>query len=844
MAISYISPKYHERIYGKPQPITRAFKNTAQLKLYDLDQVKDPSETIPELEIPKEIGTLKELREEIEVKVKPIRHLIEMLINATDTEVTVPNYRKGWQKYYKGRWVRSRAPKNKIMVLDTETVPAKDGHRSYPFLCVAQTITEVYVWWGDGTKMVDLGPGNIIVAHNASYDRSMVDLSYKHEDKTIWVDTFSLATAVRGVSRQQISAWKASQKKKWCVERWVKEFPGGLGLDDLYSYYEGEELDKGERDKIVKMRRDYLKSPSLLDSFSYCLKDVIATRKILSHLWREWLDSCPSELSLRGMLLMSQEKIPLSYEWQEYIERAENKYQEALQEMESKLKAQALKVLESGDRSDEWYSQLDWTTTKKCNIPAWYKKIQEKVSLNNKDVAFILRLSYKGYPIVWHDFREEGAKRSKNGFGYVVDGKVIKIKNPSANKSKDGKMPVVRSFFTKSFRDDLENEVITSESAEYHRDDLEEGVISSETGELKELLALLTSTLNWTSSQKRIKGVFYVPEEELEVNWAIPNDKVIGTLTRRKAGPMWPVISNQKEKRIGTETKCHIKAPKGYSFVQTDVDSEELRIFALLGDMTGKGLAATSPLAVSVLCGQKSKGNDVHSLVGQQLGIERSQAKGLVYGTIYGMSLSGFKDTLKRANPKWSDKDINEKAQRYQEYFKTGQRGVPGIGHGSFKGLDEAFKESIPRTNILKSAITKTLRGTSQFTTTRKNWVVQSAGRDFLDTYISFVDLMAEKMGVAMKLFMTVHDSIHYIVPEGQEEKAAKVIALAHTYTWSLVIEAMDLETLPKALLLPESIDVDKMVRKTPFDPCITPSKPEKSEPGYIFTPEDLAKIS
>jgi len=824
MAISYVSKGYHERIFGSPQPNVKKYNNEKQLNLYGLADVEDPSEEIPELEIPEKIGNLVDLIAEIEVETNAVKVAVDNLIKGQEIETTVPPVKKGWQKYYNGKWIKCQAPKNSLMVLDTETVPSEDGDRWYPFLAVARTRSGLYVWWGDGTKLVDIGPGNTIVAHNACYDRSMVAQSYVFRDDTKWLDTLSLATAVRGVSGQQVPAWIASQKKNWKVERWVEEYPGGLSLSALYKFYTGQILEKDERNSIVELGRDYLKKANMTDAFHYCLTDVNATRTILGHLWYEWLESCPSPLSLKGMLIMSQEKIPIGDGWNAFLERAEEVYQETLKEIEDQILGYAKKVYEANEQDDPWYSQLDWSTTKRSSVPKWYRTTLKGVTLKNKDVAFLLKLKYNGHPVVWADFNPGG--RANNGFGYYdEDGELVAINNPSGNKRADGGEPLVKGFFTKDFRDDFENGVITSDDGPG----------------LSILLKKLTSTLNWTSSQKRIKEVHTVSDGE--INWAIPDDKVIGTLTRRKAGPMWPVISNTKKDRIGTETKCHVNPPPGYKFVQTDVDSEELRLFALLGDIEGKGLAATSPLSVSVLCGQKSKGNDVHSLVAEQLSIDRLQAKGLVYGTIYGMSLKGFKDTLKRANPRWPKEKIEEKAIKYQQYFKTGSRGVPGIGSGSFDGLDRVFRAGVARTHILDSAITKTLRGTTDFMTTRKNWVVQSAGRDFLDSYISFIDIMARKLDVDMKLFLTIHDSVHYIVPESQEKQAAYVIGLAHTYTWALVIREMGLKTLPKALLLPESIDVDTMLRKTPEDPCVTPSKSEESAPGYSMSPSDIAKI-
>lgn len=818
MPVTYISPEYHKKIFGEEQLVPEAFQNRKNLKMYGLDSVEDPSANTPEIEIKNQIGNLNTLLSQVEESVTLVRWSIECLLSARNYEVTVPkNILNCWQKFYKGRWVKCQPPRGKVMVLDTETVPSLDGRRWLPFLAVAQTTETVYVWWGDGTKMVPMGIGNIIVAHNANYDRSMVDISYKKNDDNIWLDTYSLATSIRGVSKQQIGPWHACRNA-----RWAKEYPGGLSLKELYKYYTGKTLSKDERTNIKEDGRDYLKTMIVGKAFGYCLKDVQATKDILMNLWPEWLEQCPSNLSLKGMILVGQERLPISNEWQDYVVRADECYEATLKEIEKVLMDLAEKVHEQGDKENHWFKQLDWTINKKTKKAKWFSSIKRTgLTLKSKETPLLLEVTYDKHPIVWADLAEKGSKRKNNGFGYEEDGKIVKIENPN------GTGTVVKSFFTKDFSDLLDSGAITSSSSDNQL--------------LVDLLAKIRTTVNWTATQSRVKKVFTESDEEGQ-QWTIPDDKVLGTLTRRKAGSSWPVFSNQKKGRIGTETKCYIQPPKGYKFVQTDVDSEELRLFALLGDIKATGIAGSSPLCVSVLCGQKSKGNDVHSLVAKQLGVSRDQAKALVYGTIYGMSLKGFKNSLSLANPSWSEKEVMDKARKYQDYFKTGLvEGTPGIGDGSFKRVAEEVRKSIPRTPILGSSIPKTLRGTTDFTTTRNNWVVQSSGRDFLDAFVSFVDIITNNLKVDMKLFMTVHDSIHFLVPEGQEEKASYVVAMAHLFAWSLVIQKMGLKTLPKALMYPESIDVDTMVRKNPQDPCITGSKDWPSEPGYSLSAEDIA---
>ena len=63
-----------------------------------------------------------------------------------------------------------------------------------------------------------------------------------------------------------------------------------------------------------------------------------------------------------------------------------------------------------------------------------------------------------------------------------------------------------------------------------------------------------------------------------------------GTVTRRAVEPTWLTASNAKETRVGSELKVMIRAPDDYHFVGADVDSQELWIASVLGDMHFAGM--------------------------------------------------------------------------------------------------------------------------------------------------------------------------------------------------------------------------------------------------------------
>lgn len=72
-----------------------------------------------------------------------------------------------------------------------------------------------------------------------------------------------------------------------------------------------------------------------------------------------------------------------------------------------------------------------------------------------------------------------------------------------------------------------------------------------------------------------------------------PKVVVAGTVTRRAIEPTWLTASNAKESRVGSELKAMVRAPPGYHFVGADVDSQELWIASVLGDLHFAGMHGT-----------------------------------------------------------------------------------------------------------------------------------------------------------------------------------------------------------------------------------------------------------
>merc|ERR1712062_398826 len=115
--------------------------------------------------------------------------------------------------------------------------------------------------------------------------------------------------------------------------------------------------------------------------------------------------------------------------------------------------------------------------------------------------------------------------------------------------------------------------------------------------------------------------------------------------------------------RVGSELKAMIQAPKGYTFVGADVDSQELWIAAVMGDALFTKEHGSTALGWMTLQGNKNEGTDMHSVTAKTANVSRDEAKILNYGRIYGGGVLFAAQLLKNFNPSLSDFEADKRAR-------------------------------------------------------------------------------------------------------------------------------------------------------------------------------------
>lgn len=282
----------------------------------------------------------------------------------------------------------------------------------------------------DPQQLIPLGDRQrhrVVVGHNISYDRARILEEY-HIDgsSTRFIDTMSLHVAVKGISSHQRSAWikyrktkdeeeaqneevieaakyilqeeeaklfeEADAAKRTELHRIQDEIEKGLlqygddngndaetsskrweditsanSLADVAKLHCGIEMEKETRNDFMTHTREQILD-GLQDYMDYCSSDVAVTHTVYSKVFPSFLASCPSPVTLAGVLMMGSSFLTVNEGWLEYLENAERTYHELDVKIKKRLLdlAEQTKALAKDEewKKDVWLSQLDWTPKK------------------------------------------------------------------------------------------------------------------------------------------------------------------------------------------------------------------------------------------------------------------------------------------------------------------------------------------------------------------------------------------------------------------------------------------------------------------------------------------------
>ena len=580
---------------------------------------------------------------------------------------------EGWFLYaHDGTISKVEQPEENAYIFDTETF-VKGG--SFPIIGTAVGLKGVYVWLArefvDPTTpvedwqqfdMIPVGRNKLICGHNVAYDRIRTQEAYTLDShlENYWLDTLSMHIATCGLAANQRWLYilgnkepelltPEERKKLRYKPKWLKAgATNSLVATYNFHVYESRKWEGAEAKEMQqaekKIRDVFVKAETMSDFYhirpeliQYAIKDSIYTLELFQYLYPRYRDSTPSNTALMGHFYLGGSRVPLSNNWEEWLEGTENKYQELVSEVNTicrnildkeveEWKANLKKDLPKGCDStrklrtylrlepefpnikkwykdNPWRKQFDWTpkligNSKKFPewkgkiLPLWCHKIimdeSIDVGVKSRTAHLLLRLTWQGSPL----------RHSKeNGWIYYDQelGRMEKVPHPKRPGENVG------GVLTKDFLK--------------HAD---AGILDSKLPEAKRVLDISNAISYWTSVRKRVFDRIVKKVDTPEgttCNLTVPSILPHGTLTRRVVEPLFATMCGTKSFRVGTELKTRIEAPKGYKIVGGDYDGQEMRMAQTYADVFESGLIGGSPLGYQILSGSKKMATDSHSYI-------------------------------------------------------------------------------------------------------------------------------------------------------------------------------------------------------------------------------------
>jgi len=631
-----------------------------------------------------------------------------------------------------------------------------------------------------------------------------------------------------------------------------------------------EDADKEIRDVFVKATEMH-QLANRRDLLEYAMKDAFYTTELFQALWPKYLNATPSKVGVAGHYFLNGSRIPISTQWSDWISHTEEVFHAHAQEMtdichsliekyvaewnkeldKDILAAQKLfeedpetcialaglghkktvkftDVLRGFDKQehvwrhnadtwaekDPWLSQLVWIprsyTGKYAFKPKWAseyltdsdKKVTTKATVSH----FLLKLKWEGSPI-------ENIKG--DGWCYKDgDGKLQKIPHPKGTGENVGVL------LSKDFLVDMEN-----------------GRLSSDMPEAKRALDIANASSYWTSVRKRVMDRIFLEVDNSHGDaWNMMMPEIIahGTVTRRTVESLMVTMCSTKNWRVGTELKTRIQCPPGWKIVGADFDGQELQIASIYADVWEGKFVGASPMAHTVLAGAKEKGTDAHTKLATAIGIDRDTTKGVGFAMLYGAGVRTIANTIQK---KYKDRGSDE-LRRYGTKalaFKKGRKDPDGHYEGGSDSGCYNFMESIalrtkvPTLPCLGTKISTALRPSAvgdDFHTGRINWSIQASGAEMLAVILTATHWLAKKFKIPAQFIISIHDEIHWMVPEKHADIFSVVFQMAHLYSWARFHAGVDICDVPLSRAYFSSVAIDDRIRKSPNECTVTPSNP------------------
>ena len=705
----------------------------------------------------------------------------------------------GWHQYtLEGDYVGQLLPTNHI-VFDVETHPIKQQN---PVLAAALSPYHYWLWFNPELErtLVDLPYTELVINHNAHFDKARTRQAYKYPRQIKWLDTMSMSKVTNGFSKADKMMSIYMKWRRTGDDNMINAFPwlphvtrGNLA--DCYNFYCKPSQPMTEADKTI--RKDFVKNVDIYQGdirpyVHYALTDVWVAYQLAKALFPRYLRKV-GKVALKSHLLMSEFLYPVSSNWQQWLKDTENEYRAGHQKVSDRLGELGM---------SEEYEQLPiyplWNSGLREGMPRWVRADLHNgkrwtIGLGHWEAPYILKARWNGFPL---------SRRPIHLWGYTDNGGEWH-KLPS---EKDG---VNCSSPFNDFIIDKDELTVRSDAAD--------------------IMDITKGMCYWKGKRKRAKETpiifngdgYYIAES------FVPHT----TITRRSGSPMFGTACQYKPGKLGSDLKLQIQPHKGRLIMHADYASQEFWEACLAGDSL-LGEHGSFKKSWIANWGNRADGTDPHSSLAAyisqlaQTELKRQDAKGINFAGQYGGKYPAFYKHFKKCFPDGNHElwDMLANASISALYGNKNRLGkyYGGIDSQYLNWLDQKKKEPIVRTLMFGVEITEGFnpvyfrtknKRNSRFLNSCWNYFIQSTGRDLLDYLIVVFDQLRPD---DVLLLVSNHDEIVLHVPDDYEtvRATAKALQIAHFSSWYTLAKCLGFTNIPQKLALFPEIDVDRYWRK------------------------------
>lgn len=471
---------------------------------------------------------------------------------------------------------------------------------------------------------------------------------------------------------------------------------------------------------------------------------------------------------------------------------------------------------------DFFLKKIKKPADEKCSIP--------HISLSGKALPYIIGLRYKGNEVVI----------CKNTWGvWESEDNFVPLKHPKGQGNVGN--PLAKDFFP----------------------EVKSGNFTANI-DLNNFFNKVAETLLWEKFDERFQQLRVVKGK-----WKI-NIRPSGTVTRRPTGELAVVLANTKPNRAGSEMKSFFRIREGFVKISADYEGQESEIFTALLDAE-LGSPGLAPYSVINHCGDSDKGTDIHTFVSKQLSeyaskllnkpfvIERQAGKAMNFANQFLGGVQRIASMLYISLNGQADMDTCVEVVKYFQKLtrgvKEGKNYYDGLASVAFNRLIEIAKTDGQTCLLTGCKISAPLDArnceqkfyfggqeySSSELTTRANFTIQGGGQGLIDVCLIVIRFFASYFEIPYNFIFFVHDQIEFECPVEYAQDFSYLMQLGHLFSKALMYYKFGCQGMPLNKMYFRSVERDTILRKSPMDPCVTPSQPVP--PGKYLVPSlDKAK--